>query len=115
MAPCIGPDGGKELHEIRPEHGDIHIIVPGDEALVAHSTDEGTVHQVIFQPVFSAFIPDIAKHTQLQLLQLFRPDLRFHAPLLSHDRPRACFSCSTSFWLLSSMHMLCTACCTRRQ
>ena len=82
IAPCIGPDGGKELHKIRPEHGDIHIIVPGDEALVAHSTDEGTVHQVIFQPVFSAFIPDIAKHTQLQLLQLFRPDLRFHAPLL---------------------------------
>ena len=97
MAPRIGLDGGHQLHEIRPEHGDVHIVVPGDKALVANGANEGAVHQVILQPVFYTFVADIAKHAQLQLLQFFCPDLRFHVALPSHARPRACFSSSTSF------------------
>ena len=59
-----GQVGGGQLQEaleVPAGHGDIDIVVPGDEALVADGSQKGAIHRKIAQPVTLA---DVEKHLQ---------------------------------------------------
>ena len=59
-----------ELGELVPRHQQVHVVVPGDKALVAHAAQQGSAHQVVFNAVPVADRGDIP-----QLLQQFLVDL----------------------------------------
>ena len=45
-------------------HGDIHIIIPGNKALVAHCTQHGACPEIIAQVVFLTYFIDGLKNLQ---------------------------------------------------
>ena len=49
---------------ILAEHDDIDIVVPGDKAVMAHSTQEGSAVRKITQAVFFAYCIKQVEHVQ---------------------------------------------------
>ena len=61
-----------ELGELLPGHEQIHIVIPGNKAMVPHSTQQAAAHQVIrdLMPVADLYnVPQLAKQLLMNLLQ----------------------------------------------
>ena len=54
---------------LRPEHADVHVVVPGDEALVADGAKQGAGKKLIVDVVF--FADPVKCNHYLQLHQLY--------------------------------------------
>ena len=62
------PDG-IELFVVGPGHEDVDVVVPGDEALVAHGTDEGAAAHPVAEVVFLTDLLEILEDFQGFFLQ----------------------------------------------
>ena len=70
---------------IVPEHGDVCVVVPGDETAVAHRSQKGPGDDVIADTVFPAYPVRFPEKLQLRHLE---PSERFRIQFL-HRRPPA--------------------------
>ena len=52
----------EKLLQIRPRHVDIHVIIPGNKAVVADCPKTGAAAQDVGQTVSSAALVQIRKH-----------------------------------------------------
>ena len=67
------------LHQpvvVRPRHHDVHVVVPGDEILVAHRADQRPVHEKIAQAQFLAQFRHSMEDLQRDLLRLPHREFR---------------------------------------
>ena len=64
-----------ELFIVIPQHEHVHVVVPGDEALVAHGTQTGTAGQHEAQPVLLTELLKIQQDLQELALDLLYRDL----------------------------------------
>ena len=67
---------GDEAVVVGAWHGDVHVVVPGDEACVAHGPEHGACGGVPAQAVFAAHFLELPE--QFQGTQLQRSDVVFH-------------------------------------
>ena len=77
-------------------HRDVDVVVPGDEALMAGSAEQGAIYEPIAKAVFFGEIVKGAKHLEFDALQIF--ELQFGGLFLSHPE--------TPFRLMKILHYI---------
>ena len=79
--------------ELLPGHQQVHVVIPGNEALVAHRSQQRAAHQVIGDSVPVADRGNIPQLFQQLLMDFFQRQFLFHAkppPPFQRWHPRSC-------------------------
>ena len=74
-----------EPFEIRPRHHDVDVVVPGNEAFVAHGSEKGPVGEGITQVVFAAESVHIREDAEQRGMDFFQVQ-RFHPVGVLNDK-----------------------------
>ena len=67
-----------EFREFLPGHQEVHVVVPGNEPLVADASQQRSAHQVVFNPVPVADRRDVPKLFQQLLVDFLKREFFLH-------------------------------------